>query len=74
MNLTKSSKSKVIEFLNNFRDLLDNHKAKITCYGGDIEIYIDGIGYVGYLEDDEDQLNLSDGENILFKSKNSSNI
>ena len=74
MNLTKSSRSKVIEFLNNFRDLLDNHKVKITCYGGDIEIYIDGIGYVGYLEDDEDQLNLSDGENILFKSKNSSNI
>ena len=47
-------KTKVKSFLKDLRSLLDQHKVKI--YASDCEIYIDGLGFVGSLEDNIETL------------------
>ncbi len=59
-------KTKILSFLNEMRTLLDNHKVKL--YVTDCEIYIDGIGFVGNIEDNIETLDIVDGEEILYTS------
>jgi|TARA_Y100000310_G_C20605386_1_gene775224 hypothetical protein len=67
--MSEKTKSRIEKFLNDFRELLDKNNTKIISYGSDIEIYINDLGHIGFLEDHEEYLEINDGENILYKSK-----
>ena len=60
-------KTKVLNFLKEMRFLLDRHKVKI--YTADCEIYIDGLGFIGNIEDNIESLDIVEGEEILYSSK-----
>tara|TARA_B100001121_G_scaffold11274_1_gene9438 strand:+ start:523 stop:756 length:234 start_codon:yes stop_codon:yes gene_type:complete len=60
-------KTKVKSFLKDLRSLLDQHKVKI--YASDCEIYIDGLGFVGSLEDNIETLEIVDGNEILYSTE-----
>lgn len=60
-------KTKVKSFLKDLRSLLDQHKVKI--YTSDCEIYIDGLGFVGSLEDNIETLEIVDGNEILYSTE-----
>jgi len=60
-------KTKVLSFLKEMRTLLDKHKVKI--YASDCEIYIDGLGFIGSIEDNIETIDIVDGEEILYTSK-----
>ena len=64
--LTSSPSNKVVSFLNDLRQLLDKHRAKI--YATDCELFMDGLGYVGVLEDNIETVEISDGSEILYTS------
>ena len=64
--LQSNSEDKIINFLNDLRNLLDKHKAKL--YSSDCELYLDNIGYVGSLEDNIDCVEITDGYNVLYSS------
>mgnify|MGYP001207382534 CR=1 FL=1 len=61
------SKNKTIEFLKDLRTLLDKHGAKLytTC----CELYIDSMGFIGMLEDNIESIEVVDGNDILYSSK-----
>ena len=63
--VTNSSDS-VVNFLNDLRSLLDNHKAKL--YSVDCELFMDGLGYIGQLEDNIETIEITDGDEVLYKS------
>ncbi len=69
--LTSNSNDKVVNFLNDLRVLLDKHNAKL--YATDCELFMDGLGYVGMIEDNIESIEISDGGDILFSSTVSSN-
>ena len=58
--------NKVVSFLNELRVLLDKHNAKL--YATDCELFMDGLGYVGMIEDNIESVEISDGGDILFSS------
>ena len=60
-------KTKVKNFLKDLRSLLDSHKVKI--YASDCEIYIDGLGFIGSLEDNVETLEIVDGDEILYSTE-----
>ena len=62
-------KIKIMKFLEDFRDLLDKHKAKI--YTSDCELYIDGLGFIGNIEDNIETLEIVDGNDILYSTEKS---
>ena len=64
--LTSSPSNKVVSFLNDLRKLLDKHQAKL--YATDCELFMDGLGYVGVLEDNIETTEISDGSEILYTS------
>ncbi len=64
--LTSSPRNKVVSFLNDLRQLLDKHNAKL--YASDCELFMDGLGYVGVLEDNIETVEISDGSEILYTS------
>tara|TARA_B100000035_G_C20895840_1_gene507131 strand:- start:275 stop:508 length:234 start_codon:yes stop_codon:yes gene_type:complete len=64
--LQSNPEDKIINFLNDLRNLLDKHKAKL--YSSDCELYLDNIGYVGSLEDNIDCVEITDGYNVLYSS------
>lgn len=64
--LTSNPNNKVVSFLNDLRQLLDAHKAKI--YATDCELFMDGLGYIGLLEDNIETVEISDGSEILYTS------
>ena len=59
-------RTKVLSFLKEMRTLLDKHKVKI--YTASCEIYIDGLGYIGNIEDNIETLDITEGEEILYTS------
>ena len=61
-----SPADKVVAFLNDLRDCLNKHKVKL--YGQDCEVYIDGQGYIGYLEDNVETVEITEGEETLYSS------
>jgi hypothetical protein len=67
--ITNSSDS-VVNFLNDLRNLLDKHKAKL--YSVDCELFMDGLGYIGQLEDNIETIEITDGDVVLYKSNVSS--
>lgn len=64
--LTSSPNDKVVSFLNDLRNILDKHKAKL--YATDCELFMNGLGYVGMLEDNIETVEISDGSEILYTS------
>lgn len=64
--LTSSPSDKVVSFLNDLRQLLDKHNAKL--YATDCELFMNDLGYVGILEDNIETVEISDGSEILYTS------
>lgn len=64
--LTSNPSDKVVNFLNDLRQLLDKHKAKL--YATDCELFMNDLGYVGLLEDNIETVEVSDGSEILYTS------
>lgn len=64
-----TSKNEIKDFLNDLRLLLDKHKVKL--YSHECEVYISGQGYVGYLEDNVETVEIVEGEKTLYSSKKS---
>lgn len=64
--LTSNPNDKVVNFLNDLRQLLDKHKAKL--YATDCELFMNDLGYVGMLEDNIETVEISDGSEILYTS------
>lgn len=64
--LTSNPNDKVVNFLNDLRQLLDKHNAKL--YATDCELFMDSLGYVGMLEDNIECVEISDGSEIIYKS------
>jgi len=64
--LTSNSNDNVVNFLNELRVLLDKHNAKL--YATDCELFMNGLGYVGMLEDNIETIEISDGAEIIYTS------
>lgn len=64
--LTSNQSDKVVGFLNDLRKLLDKHKAKF--YTTDCELFIDGLGYVGMVEDNIESIDISDYGEVIYSS------
>jgi len=64
--LQSNPEDKIVNFLNDLRNLLNKHKAKL--YSSDCELYLDNIGYVGSLEDNIDCVEITDGYDVLYSS------
>ncbi len=64
--LTSNPSDKVVNFLNDLRQLLDKHKAKL--YATDCELFMNDLGYIGMLEDNIETVEISDGSEILYTS------
>ena len=65
--LTTNPKDKVVSFLNDLRELLDKHNAKL--YATDCELFMNGLGYVGMLEDNIETTEISEGNELLYTSR-----
>lgn len=59
-------------FLNDLRALLDKHNVKL--YSHECEVYIEGQGYIGYLEDNVESIDIVEGEETLYSSQKSIDI
>lgn len=64
--LASSPSNKVVSFLNDLRQLLDKHRAKL--YSSDCELFMDGLGYIGVLEDNIETVEITDGSEVLYAS------
>ena len=64
--LTSNPSDKVVGFLNDLRQILDKHNAKL--YASDCELFMDNLGYVGILEDNIETVEISDGVEVLYSS------
>ena len=65
-NHENSSENKIVNFLNDLRILLNKHDVKL--YGDECEVYIKNLGYIGYLEDNIQTIEIIDGNEILYSS------
>jgi hypothetical protein len=61
------SENKVQDFLNDLREVLSKHKA--ILYGSDTELFIQSLGYVGFLEDNKSTIDIVEGDEIIYSSK-----
>lgn len=64
--------AKVVEFLNEFRSLLDKHNVKL--YTTSCELYINNLGFIGMLEDNIATVEVVDGDEVLYTSKQKTNL
>ena len=64
--LTSNPSDKVVGFLNDLRQILDKHNAKL--YASDCELFMDNLGYIGILEDNIETVEISDGVEVLYSS------
>ena len=64
--LTSNPSDKVVSFLNDLRQILDKHNAKL--YASDCELFMDNLGYVGILEDNIETVEVTDGVEVLYSS------
>lgn len=71
-HLSSNSDERVRHFLNDLRSLLDKHKVKL--YSHECEVYIEGQGYIGYLEDNVETVDIVEGEASLYSSQKSITI
>lgn len=67
--LNSNSNERVKHFLDDLRNLLDKHRIKL--YSHECEVYIEGQGYIGYLEDNVETVDIIEGEETLFSSQKS---
>lgn len=65
-NISTNSTEKVISFLNDLRDVLNKHDVKL--YGEGCEVYIKNLGYIGYLEDNIQTIEIIEGDETLYSS------
>ena len=65
-NFKSPSQNKVQSFLNDLRTLLNTYDVKL--YSHDCEVYIKGQGYIGYLEDNVETVEIVEGEETLYSS------
>jgi hypothetical protein len=65
-SIENNSSNKVKNFLNDLRDLLNKHDVKL--YGEGCEVYIKSLGYIGYLEDNIQTVEIIEGEETLYSS------
>lgn len=65
--LQSSSSDRVVSFLNELRELLDKHGAKL--YATDCELYLNNIGYVGQIEDNIETVEISEGDEVIYSSR-----
>jgi hypothetical protein len=72
MQLNASADKRVKYFLNDLRALLDKHRVKL--YSHECEVYIEGQGYIGYLEDNVETIDIVEGEETLYTSQKSITI
>ena len=70
--ISSSSDARVKYFLNDLRALLDKHKVKL--YSHECEVYIEGQGYIGYLEDNVETIEIVEGEETIYSSQKSITI
>tara|TARA_B100000902_G_C26653147_1_gene594786 strand:- start:45 stop:299 length:255 start_codon:yes stop_codon:yes gene_type:complete len=61
----------VVKFLNELRELLDKHNVKL--YTTNCELYMNNLGFVGMLEDNIETVEVVDGDEILYTSKQKNN-
>ena len=60
-------KVKVVNFLNDLRELLDKHGAKL--YTTSCELYMDSMGFIGILEDNIETVEVIEDNEVLYTSK-----
>jgi len=65
-NYESSSENKIVSFLNDLRILLNKHDVKL--YGDGCEVYVKNLGYIGYLEDNIQTIEIIDGNESLYSS------
>ena len=70
--MNSNDNERIKYFLNDLRSLLDKHKVKL--YSHECEVYIEGQGYIGYLEDNVETVDIVEGEETLYSSKKSITI
>tara|TARA_B000000557_G_scaffold247743_1_gene231816 strand:- start:814 stop:1062 length:249 start_codon:yes stop_codon:yes gene_type:complete len=65
-NYESNSENKIVNFLNDLRILLNKHDIKL--YGDGCEVYVKNLGYIGYLEDNIQTIEIIDGNESLYSS------
>lgn len=65
-SFSSTSQNKVQNFLNDLRTLLNKYDVKL--YSHECEVYIKGQGYIGYLEDNVETVEIVEGEETLYSS------
>ncbi len=65
-NTESNPNNKVKNFLDDLRDLLNKHDVKL--YGEGCEVYIKNLGYIGYLEDNIQTVEIIEGNETLYSS------
>lgn len=65
------TENKVQKFLNDLREILNKHDA--VLYGSDMELFINSLGYVGFLEDNKNTVDIVEGDEIIYSSKPENN-
>jgi hypothetical protein len=67
-HLNDTAKKRLIDFLNEFNQLLRAHDLNINFMDG--ALFSEKAGYLGQLEDNRDRITIDDGqENIMQSSK-----
>ena len=65
-NFESDSKKNIENFLNDFRDLLNKYDVKL--YGEFCEVYIKNLGFIGYLEDNIETVEISEHDETVYSS------
>lgn len=65
-NLSETAKRNLIAFLNDLNELLRNHDLSIQFMDG--ALFSETSGYIGQLEDNKDQVVITDGLDDSFSS------
>lgn len=66
-HFTYSSKDNVTLFCLELRELLDKYDAKI--YSSECELYLNKSGFIGYVEDNIETVDIIEGDKVIFTSK-----
>jgi hypothetical protein len=64
---TYTSKDNVTLFCLELRELLDKYDAKL--YSDGCELYLNKSGFVGYIEDNIETVDIIEGDKVIFTSK-----
>ena len=61
------TENKVQNFLNDLREILNKHN--VVLYGSNIELFINSLGFIGFLEDNKNTVDIVEGDEIIYSSK-----